>query len=119
MSAFKNMPRETKYRAWDKENKKMFFVRELYWDENFQVLKADGLIVDKQIELMQYISLEDKNGKEIYDGDIIIFSDSKDEPRQIIFGNNDGWHPYNLFNENWWRDSEVIGNIYENKDLLK
>jgi len=59
------MQREIKFRAWDKKNKQMSFGNIGFHYNDIQGMYA----YDK--ELMQYIGLKDKNGKEIYEGDIL------------------------------------------------
>lgn len=118
--------REIKFRAWDKENKKMLYEIPLATVNFYSSLEE----FFKHTELMQYIGLKDKNGKEIYEGDVLLgrfildevedhifLSLTEDEKRtqSKIFVVDDMFYPYtNQIPE----DLEVIGNIYENPNLL-
>lgn len=120
------MKREIKFRAWDKEHKKMFWVRELGWDISGQwnVHRSDidwkyknGDLSHTEYELLQYTGLKDKNGKEIYEGDIL---ESPNRGRRIIVWEDseaafiiEGTYPNRMA-----REGIIIGNIYENSELL-
>ena len=161
-----------KFRAWDKEIKKMHKVYALDFDDrgyiyaarigNLKVYPEENL--GDQIEFMQYTGLKDKNGKEIYEGDVIEYKyyyavkrwwnhledipeidkevqeqrdrfeihkksvefdrgmfvagslDSKDISRGELF--NRGRGNLNDYEEKYW-SFEVIGNIYENPEVLE
>lgn len=111
--------REHKYQLWDKKNKEMVEVTELRWNEG-QLNEIDTTTYvwfkenfDK-IALREYTNLRDKNGKKIYEEDVI--KEVGCSPRPVV------WEPfcggYNI-DKDIAENSEVIGNIYEHPHLLK
>jgi uncharacterized phage protein (TIGR01671 family) len=125
--------REIKFRAWDKREKLMLSWEHLC-DEDKSLLN-DGVcecLADyfncafSNIEpLMQYTGLHDKNGKEIYEGDIVCPDKNIQNEKTV---GKVVWHSYGAAcyyveykDGTGWRDfidMEVIGNIYENPELL-
>ena len=130
--------REIKFRCWDKENKEMLEVQELDYADSYdgQPMVRTTMYNDyfdtEDMILMQYTGLKDKNGKEIYEGDIVHIPDDYEE-YGFASGENysidfkDGrfrlkpkYKPnatgYDL---EFTEELEVIGNIYENPELLE
>lgn len=86
---------------------------------------------DTDCVIMQCTGLKDKNGKLIYEGDIVKFNYDTDEIIAVVsWDDNEGQVGYYLNTTDYFKDKyvtdydfykndyEVIGNIYENKDLL-
>jgi uncharacterized phage protein (TIGR01671 family) len=131
--------REIKFRAWDKENEEMYDVAmidvetgEVAYTDHPTGYNADALL--EQVELMQYTGLKDKNGKEIFEGDILRDTDSEIYYVDFIRGCFYLRTNYKSFPHLGWAewlpmceidrlanpvDFEIIGNIYENPDLLE
>ena len=131
--------REIKFRAWLKKdsvwNKKGMYGSFTIWDrydgrEESGIYCKDGgdlcEVNAEKVVLMQYTGLKDRNGKEIYEGDIIriLYVDEfKDKERvgAVEWDNEEwGWVITNYdFRYGYAHSDEVIGNIYENPELLE
>ena len=119
------MNREIKFRAWNEVREKM-----LNWYEFLDTNMKDTFIAPEStgLILIQSTGLKDKNGVEIYEGDIIGYTDWEEKMRV------DGVVKYGEFNcsccegvYGWYIDGgdirnikscEVIGNVWENGELL-
>lgn len=105
---------EHKYRAWDKDKKKIRQVTSINWIIGkvwFSNLASDWNFLGN-VNLLQYINLKDKDGKEIYEGDVCKTVGKGYLPFEIKIPDLWKWIEGNL------RDCEIIGNIYENPELL-
>jgi len=113
------MNREIKFRAWDPRAKAMEFTPnlELWWNE-------DGSLDFDEFTFMQYTGLKDKSGVEIYEGDILALEDPEDNSIQQVVFHNGKFQGYFIGGDDWpvyvdiWEEFIVIGNIYENPELL-
>ena len=115
------MSREIKFRIWDVKKRRWFgdtiFEEPPQLDSDFSLSLNDSLFL-----VNQYTGLKDKNGKEAYEGDIIVNRDG--DKRQILYS----WAGFEMRllngerdsnNTTWYFDFEVVGNIYEMAELVK
>lgn len=128
--------RELKFRAWDKQEKQMMKVSAISLEnkeigvKNFRTYHFFRI---KNIELMQYTGLKDKNGTEIYEGDIVKFThkigygwgNNKGDIAEIkymidgVSFSGFGFRNSVPLTANKANKLEVIGNIHENPELLE
>lgn len=135
--------REILFRAFVKDKEKIFDVKTIDFSYKFITFEEENKPTDTmrmldQIELMQYTGLTDKNGTKIFEGDIvnIVYEEYPIENCVVVFGD------YEVFRDDWgYKQStcgfalkfddgsgytnltrknvyEVIGNIYDNPELL-
>jgi uncharacterized phage protein (TIGR01671 family) len=118
--------REIKFRAWDGKNIKHVTILHLVGDEPGDIQTSGGEWLNgKDVFLMQFTGLKDKDGKEIYEGDLVVIRDpdKTSKPFEIIW-ERDAWmlcrNGTSLFSLGTpsMDVTEVIGNIYENSELL-
>lgn len=116
------MERELKFRAWDGKNMILFSDMtigiERRYNKPYVFFNTDtfgGEVRLGKHEVMQFTGLHDKNGKEIYEGDIL------SNYRGSIYTVDDmiDFHFYVADNPGWFSISEVIGNRFENPELIK
>ena len=107
--------RPIRFRAWDSEHEEMY-----EWGQYKSELVAEDF-EGEILKLMQYTGLKDKNGVEIYEGDIV--RHATDEGVYKVIFEDGGFYVKNLFEYDFQPINEypleVIGNIYENPELLE
>ena len=137
------MKREIKFRAWNKEDKIMVDLQKItplalndMMNTQLNLQGRSGLFIPffKELELMQYTGLKDKNEKEIYIGDVVqdkydIKGNPETDTGRIDFINGCTCVTYFDLDEDEQRQYypaynglkyyEVIGNVHENPELIK
>lgn len=129
-----------KFRAWHKTWKEMGKVTCIHFDDKQSVIsmfceeeQASSALLDDEVILMQSTGLKDKNGKEIFEGDILEVTDKHSWLEVVSYSqekamfvteeiNREFKVPesplYDLLDSTFLK-FKVIGNIYENPELLE
>lgn len=122
-----------KFRAWHKTWEELGKVKRIRFDDEGNIstvfIQSETLGSNaylKDIELMQSTGLFDLNGVEIFEGDIVRFFDSLytvfydiKEGSYRLKSHDDRWVVDYMSNFSSEESFEIIGNIYENKDILE
>lgn len=131
-----------KFRCYNKFQEKMFNVKSMSYIngivQRIEVQDDDRILIfDEWLNnidntvLMQSTGLKDKNGKLIYEGDIVEFNFDTDEIKAVVSWDNKELIGFYLNTTDYFKDKyvtdydfykndyEVIGNIYENPELLE
>jgi uncharacterized phage protein (TIGR01671 family) len=123
--------RELKFKFWNKLARR-------FQPPSKYAIQGDGMYVSYDYEMMawddpssfgdsilvpcQYTGLKDKNGKEIYEGDILSYEGIHKVGNGVsIVSFDDGSFMIDedIASKDWAVEHEVVGNIFENSDLLK
>lgn len=131
--------REIKFRAWQNGHKRMREVHSISWKDG--VITYVGITQQNTapaaqtygtkdyplsyLNVMQYTGLKDKNGVEIYEGDVVKARGFEPDTYEVVFDRggfclkrgDDGYYPDIKYVED--EHGEVIGNIYQNPELIK
>ena len=115
------MPKRTKYYFCLMQDCKYFL-----WQDGFVAPVNPGL------KVMQWTGLKDKNGRDIYEGDIVLFGENavhENTYGKVIWLDSHVGFVYEFLNGQYkgkcttmvddWRTYEIVGNIYENPELLE
>jgi len=111
------MNREIKFRVFDNISKEMY-----RWSQIASISLVDFYY--EHYHLMQYTNLKDRGAIEIYDGDVVEYLGFAELEKMLVYWRNGAWHfkRFESGNIDWEKvdttEIRVIGNIYENPELL-
>ena len=114
------MDRIIKFRIWDLHDKKMLYVDGIFNEHpghsNSIMPQYDLCWKDHEIQIMQYTGIKDKNGIEIYEDDIFIDENTINGAELVIWN----FFIYDIIELGYTENQlKIIGNVYENPELLK
>lgn len=123
------------YKVQSIKNDGTFFAVQCFEGDDKTILKRNDnrtdlpLFTEGEFNLMQSTGLVDKNGKEVFEGDLIKFDGKytkaerlirySEKEGRLVACSTDFIYDYCDFNKDWILQWEVIGNIFENPELIK
>lgn len=124
-----NLSRAIRFRAWDREEKVMIDADSWYFSEEFEPFIDSVKRCLERFDLMQFTSLLDKNGTEIYEGDVVKMNPDDDNWNDVVIFDRGHFELRSFKNpvvdcslQDWCYDSSnpciVIGNIHADPGLV-
>ena len=118
------MNREIKFRVWDLQRKYFSSEYDIYCSNGNVSCSGSGIVDPNRHRFIpqQYTGLKDKNGKEIYEGDILSYKGVHrvgNGVSVVSFDDGSFMIDEDIASKDWAAEHEVIGNIFENPELLE
>lgn len=128
------MNRDIKFRGFDSVNKVMLPVESINFREGYISLnEGDNPVTDtlEMIELIRYTGVKDRNGKEIYEGDIVSFYNDEEYKLKstnalVIYDSGAFMLEHKKLGKEYLGEMDIenmcikiVGNIYDNPELLE
>ncbi|MFA5422218.1 MAG: YopX family protein [Bacilli bacterium] len=119
--------RDLKFRAWNKENKKMYIPECIVDGKAGEVIYGEIISISSEDTVMQYTGLKDMNGVGVFQGDILNLYNVFKTPMRMGVVKYDIARASNViyykesncgFDINAFEHIEVVGNIFENPDMM-
>jgi len=114
--------REVKYQAWEKKERVMFQVARFDFADYsvYRHLFGEGIPAE-QCDLREFTGMYDKNGKEIYEGDVL-YDDLFEEYGLVVFEEGGFRVNWETITDDLFENCDVLeiaGNLYEDPELLE
>lgn len=114
--------RPIKFRVWDLDNKEWLTDVCVYEDGSFQGTDSNLQDLDStfnSLKLMQFTGLQDKDGEDIWEGDIVALqwdANRDNDTIHEVWWRGHGWAIPSRFSS--LEETEKLGNVYENPELI-